>query len=77
MESWVRQRVIWAFRQQGEEQKWRSLYSIMFFHSEMWEQVLEIQCHLLLSVHLYSGFVHCGLSWLSDSLLGLPFPRMY
>lgn len=30
MESWVRQRVIWVFRQQGEEQK-SSLYSIMFF----------------------------------------------
>lgn len=41
----------------------------MFFPG-MWEQVLEIQCHLLLSVHLDSGFVHCGLFWLSDSLLG-------
>lgn len=72
-----RQRVTRAFRQQGEEQKWRSLYSIMFFPG-MWQQVLEIRCHLLLSVHLYSGFVHTGLFWLLDSLLGplrAPFPQ--
>lgn len=72
-----RQRVRWAFRQQDEEQKLRSLYSIMFFPS-MWQQVLENECHLLLPVCLYSGFVHCGLFWLLDLLLGpmqAPFPQ--